>query len=391
MKHAPTLSRTLSLATTAAIATILTLLPLHAQTPAPTPDPVLKQTFAENEEGWKVLGGTGKAAITTTAGDKDTQVNALRFEYSIAKGDLNTLALPVTEGKLSRARSLRFRVKTDYTVPLVFALQEKDGGRWMALFTVPQGKWQDVQLSTSDFVLSQDKDDPADTNHKLDLDRIEYMGILDLNQFLVQVDNPIVAQIFDIRKGQHSLYLTDFVVTPDQLPGNAASSATGVLDTFARPQVGWLGIGGAQLSQTSGKPLSSPALQVIYRQAPGKFSGFGRSIGWKALEGRSHLAFRVASAKPATLIVQVEEISGGKYNTTLTLPGESTPKDISLAFADFDKAQDSADDNDRLDLGQVKQIAIVDISGFTSSADDDNTLWLTNLHAETKPVTPKGI
>ncbi len=52
-----------------------------------------------------------------------------------------------------------------------------------------------------------------------------------------------------------------------------------------------------------------------------------------------------------------------------------------LFLAEFTAAQDSKDDNDKLDLDQVKQLVILDVTGWFGGADADNTLWLNNFRA----------
>ena len=53
----------------------------------------------------------------------------------------------------------------------------------------------------------------------------------------------------------------------------------------------------------------------------------------------------------------------------------------SATLADLTAAQDSKDNNDKLDLDQVKQLVVIDISGWVDGADADNTLWLNNFRA----------
>src|SRR2546421_583556 len=83
-------------------------------------------------------------------------------EYELKKGSFCLLLLPTPDMVLSKAQSIQFWVKADHSTPLGFALMEKDGGRYNALFTVPKDGWQRVELSTSDFMLDQSKDAPKD-------------------------------------------------------------------------------------------------------------------------------------------------------------------------------------------------------------------------------------
>jgi hypothetical protein len=99
------------------------------------------------------------------------------------------------------------------------------------------------------------------------------------------------------------------------------------------------------------------------------------------LSGATKIAFDVASVRPAELIVQLEEVGGGKYNAQVSVEGGSTSKTRTLAFTEMKPADDSKDTNSKLDLDQVKQILILDMSGMINQVDQENTLWLGNLKA----------
>lgn len=356
---------------------------------------LIQHTFAESDEGWVPIGTAAKVAATSTSTEEGTQKRALKVDYAIAKGDFNAVMLLTGEGKIAGARSIQFRVKADHTTPLGVILQEKDGGRWIATFTVPQGRWQTVELSPADFVLSGDKNDPKDPNEQLDIDRVEGIGLTDISQIFAQIDDAFVKTLFNIKTGAHTLYLSDFTVSANPLPPSGAvrSASSVVLDSFERPQVNWMGLGGVALSHvpSKGTPAGQKALQAVYRQAPGKLVGMVRPVAKKALVGRTHLALRAASAKPAKIVVQVEETGGGKYRSVLTVPGEYSAQNYALYFSQFDPTEDSKDNNNKLDLDMVHQIVFIDASGLIDSADDDNTLVISGLRAaagDAAPTTP---
>jgi hypothetical protein len=57
-------------------------------------------------------------------------------------------------------------------------------------------------------------------------------------------------------------------------------------------------------------------------------------------------------------------------------------KAFSLPISDMKISDDSPDKGAKLDLSQVKQMVILDIAGFTSSSDQDNTLWIGPITAK---------
>jgi hypothetical protein len=348
---------------------------------APTPQagpPLLQTKFVENEQGWIAFGETGKVKL---ASDGDRKV--LRFDYSVDKGGITALALPVNENEIGPAKSLRFSVKTDATTTMACVLQELDGGRYIALFHAPGEAWQNVALAPSDFTLSEDKNDPKDPNNKLDMDRVQSIVIADLQQILAQVDEPILAMLFNIKKGARHFLLGEFTVGTEPLAGASFLNKTDArLDTFAHPQVGWLAVGETQLTLSSGRPLDMRGMQAVYTQQSGKITGFVRSIPRGRLEGKETLVFTAAAAKTTRFVIQVEERGGGKYNTILEVPGGEMAREFRIPFADLKPADDSKDTNDRLDLEQVHQLLFFDLAGFEGvSGSPKNTVWLGGLRA----------
>src|SRR5258708_16886912 len=175
-----------------------------------------KTLFEENEGGWIVFGKDAKVSVTHDAANVKEGKGALQYNYNIAKGIMGALALPTPDGALTKMKSLKFWIKTDHTTPIAVFMQEKDGGRYTSGFTAEEDKWQKVRLSASDFHLSQGPTDPKDPNDKLDLDKVENIGIGDFGQFLIQAD-PNLAELFSIKAGPHVLYMDDFQVTEDAL------------------------------------------------------------------------------------------------------------------------------------------------------------------------------
>src|SRR5258708_31614333 len=182
-----------------------------------------KTTFEENEGGWIVFGQDAKVSVTHDAANVKEGKGALQYNYNIAKGIMGALALPTPSGALTKMKSMKFWIKTDHTTPVAVFMQEKDGGRYTSGFTAEQDKWQRVELSASDFHLSQGPMDPKDPNDKLDLDKVENIGIGDFGQFLIQAD-PNLAGLFNIKPGPHTLYVDDFQVTEDTLTDSSPTS-----------------------------------------------------------------------------------------------------------------------------------------------------------------------
>lgn len=343
--------------------------------------PLLHHTFEGDEQGWIALGQNAKVSLVTDAAHVREGKSALRFDYGVSKGAFNLMFAQVPPSALEKAKSFSFWVKTDYAAPLVMILQEKEGGRYLALFTVLANRWQQVELSVSDFALTEGPDDPKDPNNRLDMDQVEGIALADLSQFFAQTDAALV-EAFGLQSGPHTLYLDDLKVNEAALPGSFSVINGDVrFDTFARPQLSWMAVGGARLSVVADKPLEGKALQADYRSAAGKIVAVVKPIRRGILTGTSKLTLSMASAKPTKIVIQVEERDGGKYNMVVDLPGDSEVKNLSFPFADFTPADDSRDSNNRLDLDQVHQVVFLDASGFLGVAEQENTLWINKLRA----------
>lgn len=355
------------------------------------PPLLLRTDYVEGEDGWQVFGTGAKLARVS---DEETKKNALKFGYTLAKDGIAAMILPVSENEIGTARSFRFSVKASQATTLAAGIQEQGGGRYIALFHAPANKWQTVTLGASDFVLMEGPNDPKDPNGKLDLNQIQALAITDITQLLMQGDTELAKKLFGVTPGTRSLTVGEFTVSTESLPSASFfSPADARLDTFAHPQVGWLALGGAMLERATGGPLTVSGLKMTYKQEAGKLNGIARQIPRGRLAGHDKLVVSVASEKPAVFLVQLEERSGGKYNYPVTLEGKKsgeslTARELVFPFADFKPSEDSKDPNNKLDLSDVYQILLIDVSGLLGTAKgEDNMLYLGGLRI---PVTGAG-
>jgi hypothetical protein len=348
-----------------------------------TQQPFIIQDFEKGDTGsWQIMGTGGKVTVTTAPTDVKSGKYALQLDYNVAKGEGSFLIHPLQAGDLTKARSIRLWVKADYAAPLAIALQERDNnGRYIAMFTAPAGKWQQVELAPGDFTLSDGNDDPKDPNNKLDLEQVEAVVIADIAQMFAQGDQAL-SGLFGIKLGPHKLYVDDISVSAEPLPAQPEGPANEFrIEPMLRPQLSWFGAGGVSLSTTSDKPLDGKSLQVTYRSAPMKVTGFGRRFTVGKLAAMDRIVFMVAADKPAKVLVQVEERGGGKYNAIVEVPGGKMPKEISVRFSEMNESDDSKDANRKLDVDQLGQVFFMDMTGWLDMTEQDNVLWIGGLKA----------
>lgn len=342
---------------------------------------LLSQTFEEELGNWASLTPTGKVSLTHDKAHIKEGKGALQFDYGLRKGEMNALYFPLEKAAFAKATALQFWIKSNTGSVFAVMLEERDGGRYLATFHVPKEQWQKVELTPEEFALASNEGDPKDPNGKLDMDQVERIGVIDMAQIFIQGDENI-AQLFGLMEGARVYHIDSLVATDGVLP--KSTSRTGevlTLDTHVRPQLSWLTIGGVTLNRSEGKPLEGTGIEAKYRHAPGKIGAMVKSFAVGKLKDAKQIGFSVASQNPIQLVVQVEEKSGGKYNTVVAVKGNSERTDVVLNLADFKPAQDSKDNNDHLDTDQIFQIVLIDLTGAMEQVERDNTLWLNHLHA----------
>ncbi|MBV9468419.1 MAG: hypothetical protein JOZ57_04185, partial [Abitibacteriaceae bacterium] len=295
---------------------------------------ITHDTFETGAGEWTAFGESAKAGITHDAANVKEGQGALEFDYELKPNQFNALINPTANGLPKNTQAFQFWIKSDYGANLTLVLQEANGGRYLAMFIAPKDTWQRVEIAPSDFVLSDNPDDPKDPDNKLDLDQVQAVAIGDVNQIFIQ--NPQMAQLLHVQAAPHRFYLDDFLISPQPLPEpDTAPDGMIDLDAFAHPQLSWLAVGGIQLSRVKDKILDGPALQADYRQAPQQLVVMSKSIRRGLLADKKHLTFDVASTKAATLIVQLEETGGGKYNTAIEVPANAQLQSINIDFANL--------------------------------------------------------
>lgn len=300
---------------------------------------------------------------------------SLAYSYKVANGEVSIAGLQVGEGKLAKLNSIRFWMLADHETTVAVTLQEKDGGRYSAACHAAKNAWQEVQLSLSDFVLSTEADAPKDPDGKLDPDQVESVAIIDMEQFLAQ--NQAISDVLGLKSGTRNIYLSDFKFSEEKLPDSSvAGSDSYLVDDYSRPQQSWIGLGMNSMAIAKDSPFAGRWLKADYHEAPGHANAVIRVVRPGALSGKKSIAFSAGSAKDTQLIVQIELVNGAKFNTPITVSGMAHSQDFNLPFDEMKVADDSPDKSAKLDLSIVKQIILVDISGFVSSSDQDNTLWI---------------
>jgi len=82
----------------------------------------------------------------------------------------------------------------------------------------------------------------------------------------------------------------------------------------------------------------------------------------------------VASRRAVKLLVQVEESGGGKYNAMIDVAASATGQEVSLSYADMVADKNASDANGKLDVHEIKQLVIADLTAMAGAASGEENV-----------------
>jgi hypothetical protein len=355
-------------------------------------NPLLELTFEKTQGDWLAFGGAAQVRVATEAANVKNGKGVLAVDYQIARGQFGLAVLPISEGTLAGTKQLTFWLKTDSSAPVSVILNERksSGGNYMTTLWSPKDTWQQIELVPEDFAPTESPTDPVDPNHKLDMDQVESLSLLDLGQFYAMSDAAAeIPVVLDKRLGAHSLYIDDFKALADAPSMPPAGGKGVVIDDFHRGFVSWMTMGGAAISlDVSGNPLAGRAVKADYEQIQGRMVLLSYAFPRVDLRGIDRLTFDVAATTHTQFLVAVQlknpgKSEGPRFNTSIDIPGgtQLQHQEIILANLNFDPKSPAAPGG-KLDPALIRSIALIDVTAAYGGAQQKNTLWIANLRAE---------
>ena len=358
---------------------------------------LFQDTFEADTNGWMVFGPHAHIGRTNEAGKVKNGKSALAFNYRFdavapnpGEPPIDAILRSIPDGQLAKARSLSFWARSDINAPIALALAERNGGRYLAMTWLPKNQWQHIVFAPDDFTLTEGKDDPKDPDGKLDMDQVENITLLNLYSFVAlgAKDNPATAALFPAQSGEHTLWIDDFTAssappafaTPEPAPPVEKSGVW--VDSLRQDTLAWLPLGAVEMQMDKDAPTKSRAIRLDYTQEMGKFAAVVHDLNHANLSRYDHLEFDVASSKAGKLLIALEEKNGSRYNAIIDMAGDGKPARKVVYFANFAFADDSPKDPDgKLDLDQLKNLSIADITGYVTMQKQANTLWIGPIRA----------
>ncbi|HSV72555.1 MAG TPA: hypothetical protein VLH79_02210 [Chthonomonadales bacterium] len=339
--------------------------------------PILHHTFDASDEGWAAHGVNARATV-------DHQhplegAGALRLDYDLQRNRFGLVTVQTPAGSLAGARSIRFSAFANSHTTLAVLVQTP-GGTWMAPFTVNKGAWQRVEISTYDFVPITPAPS-ASPDARLSMEQATALSVGDAAVLIGLLGNDDVARLLGIGTGPRVLRIDSFSVTREALPGGYTARDGAVFaDTFARPHLGWIALGGATLRRIVSRTPEERGLEARYEQAPQRLVAFMRPIPRGRLRGMSRLDMGISSATAGLIVVQLEEAGGGKFNSIVEMPQQGGHRALSLELATLTPADDSTVRDRPIDVERVTHLVVIDATGMLGRPTPAaNTLTVTGL------------
>lgn len=306
--------------------------------------------------------GESKVAVTRDAQHVKVGKGALVWSYDVSPAAIRVLSIqrPKDFGGM---KSIRFWLKCTSATAVLVGLNETGGASYQASAYCPAGAWQEVVLNLDEFVA----DEPGkDRNGKLDLDEIESFHLIDLGSFLVRM-------LPDV-KGPRILWLDDVVFSPAAAPqtiGIAKGPKGGpvyLVDTFETPAIRWVPVA-FEVAETPRITLfeallavQEGSLRMTYPRRAATLQGILRNLEKVDLKKATGLELSLKTSHDGTFMVSVQEKDGSRYQAMVELKASDGWKRLSWAFTDLKKADDSQDENDKLDADQIKELSIADLT-----------------------------
>ncbi len=274
---------------------------------------------------------------------------------------------------------LEFSVRTKMLTPLMVLLSPPGSEGYTRTVMVLPGAYRHIKLFLNEFLPDDKMPLPP---RPLEGGEIQGIGFIDASFFLVMVAAQ-AAQAGPIRiptpkSGDNEIWLDDIKLTDEPPPAKSPpiiDATTEVAKFVTVMNVD------STLSREPTGLNGKPCWVMSYRLGEKEVALFfgGAPVG--ALVGTAGLHAVLSATAPTTLLLQVKERNGAEYNAMVALqPGEVL--DRVVPWSEFKLGDNQQDPNGRLDLDNVKEVSLIDISELLPGAQPQaNELRLGVLEA----------
>jgi hypothetical protein len=348
-------------------------------------DPLVGWTRLKIENGVPAEDPDATAGVVRDAAQVKSGKGSLAYAHDVTPGVLRILALQ-RELELKGAKSVRFWIKSSAATAVVLSLTERNGASWQCPFTLAAGAWQEVAVNLDEFTI----DDPSkDDNGRLDIDQVASLHLFDFGGML--------ATLVPDLQGRRTLWIDDLAFSPKAVAATTGTMAVTVvvpvllLDSFETTLVRWAPLS-VEFSDTLKINLfdiplavdaTAPAgggkqsLKATYPRRAAKANAVMRSTEKLALGKATSLELWLKTSADGTYLVNLEEKDGSRYDKTVALKAADGWTSLRLPLGEFALAQDSQDENGRLDAAEIKQVLVADATTLLGGPEAAEVrLWL---------------
>ncbi len=362
---------------------------------AADPKPILEFDFENDADGWTSFDPSSTPSRVTAKDDVKRGKGALEYSYELKQGAIPLLV--TTNISVADSKSVRFWAKASAPTALGVALTESDQSNYFAACFLPKGEWREVALSLADFTLANDS---TDENDQLDIGEVATLGFIDVGAIFVQFGALDTAQ--------RSFLLDDvqFLPTAPSLQRGLTKTDRGpayVVDNFDGPTIYCYPIevklnpfkinlepnvkfelaeGAAQTAKTAADP-GGKGLKISYKRADGMIFALIHGLEKVDLRKATKISLWMKSSKRGLYVMQLKEKDDSEYVYNITYePGDW--QQIEVDISDFKLGDNGKDENNQIDLDQLKECNLIDGSLFLGEAAGDVTLQLDAIVVQLK-------
>lgn len=345
--------------------------------------PVAEWLFDGDTEGFACTDQTAQVSSTDDENIVREEGNGvLEVSYTPSRDGLQALVGQVTGG-LAGGNSLRGHIQTTAQTVILVGLVEADGSGYHASFTSLPGRWQEIAFDFTEFTLG---DDNTDENGQLDPGQVEAVVIADAVGMLATLAEQ-VPFLMAPDMSPRMLWLDDLRIDSEGMdPRWVEADIDGVhgvrVDSFESAPLQWMCLAGEGIEVTydqERKAQGEYSLRFAYDLPPSKLFVAATRLTGIPLAGMKILSVSYASEVATTLLVEIEEADGSKYNTMVPIGATDAFMPIEIALGDLTLGDDSTDENGRLDMDHAKQFVVGDLSAMTDKPVTLNTLWIDDV------------
>lgn len=306
----------------------------------------------------------------------------MEYSYVTAAGTLAGILAPLPQSAAA-ARTLRFWLRTSHPCIVLANLSEMDGSAYHAGFMSLPDRWQEVALDLNEFQLG---DDSTDENGRLDPGQITSLGILDATGFLARLVET-VPFLVPPDLGPRMFWLDDLLLSAEPVPPRwTATQVDGRravrFDSFESSPLQWVALAGQGVTVDYDRDFAAEgefSLRLQYDLPPGKLVGLMTSPTGVDLSGMKRLRLWLMSEVATTIVLSLKERDESDYNHMLELQPSDQLQLVDIDLSKMTLGDDSADENGKLDLDQVKELTLADVSLIVGKPVSVNTLWIDDV------------